>query len=84
MIGAGALHGPAIGERRVPESVEKFLALHARRQGHHDVACVDALTGWASQATGVEEAEEQVKEIGMRLLHLVDEEDAPGALEGGE
>ena len=79
MISAGSLHGPAVGEGRAPELAEELLALDARRQGDDDVASIDVLAGRAPQAAGVEQAEQQVEQIGVRLLHLVDEEDAARA-----
>ena len=84
MIGAGALHGPAVGERRAPELGQELVALDARRHRDDDVARIDVLAGGAPQAAGVEQAEEQIEQIRVRLLDLVDEENAAGTLERGE
>ena len=48
------------------------------------MARIDVLAGGAAEAAGVEQAEEQIEQVRMRLLDLVDEEDAAGLLERGE
>ena len=67
MIGAGALHSPAVGEWRAPQLEYELLALDARRHGDDDVARVDILPGGAADPSGVQQAEEQVEHVWMCL-----------------
>ena len=66
---------------------ERGLLLHSRAQvaGHDDdgVAEVDGAAVAVGQAAVVEDLEERVEDVGVRLLDLVEEDDAVGAAADG-
>ena len=84
MRGTHPLHRPAVVQRRAADRAEQIVAARARRQRDDDVARVDDLARGTRQAPGIEEAEQQVAHLDVRLLDLVDEQDRDGLLEGGE
>ena len=84
MRGTQPLHRPAVVQRRAADRAEQVVAARARRQRDDDVSRVDDIARGARQASGIEEAEQQVAHLGVRLLDLVDEQDRDGLLEGGE
>ena len=67
-----------------PELGQELVALEARRHRDDDATRIDVLAGGAAEAAGVEQAEKQIEQIRVRLLDLVDEENAAGTLERGE